>query len=230
MLSKKEKETLALEKYLKASGQSYEVKDFESPDFILNGDGRIIGCEVTEFYPDYTSNGSKLRKREGYLNKLHQSLRFKLLEQYPVGYSFSISYDPLSLSRSSIELEVLSVFEKIQNHIGSSKVKNPSINIRRILINKIGDYPSLISLKISSDYEEPQAEWFQSIIKSKSDRSKNWDGDYEQRWLLISIGLSRSGDVTIKRIKNLKNLNLNNWDKVILIDVNFSDYVEINAT
>ena len=44
MLTTKEIERLAVEKYLQASDQSYEVEDFESPDFILRGKGKKIGC------------------------------------------------------------------------------------------------------------------------------------------------------------------------------------------
>jgi len=42
MLTTKEIERLAVEKYLQASDQSYEVEDFESPDFILRGKERKL--------------------------------------------------------------------------------------------------------------------------------------------------------------------------------------------
>jgi hypothetical protein len=72
MLTKKEIEKLSVKKYLNASKQSYDIEDFESPDFILRSNGTTTACEVTEFYPDYTAKGSGLRKRERYLNNLHQ--------------------------------------------------------------------------------------------------------------------------------------------------------------
>ena len=163
MLSPKELEKLAVEKYLQATKQSYEIEDFESPDFILKGKGHEIGCEVTEFYPDYTPKGSSFRKRESYLNELHQKIRSKLLEQYPRGYSFSISYKPSVSERSSIDSEVDSVSLIIRENIESRLVNDPSSNIRRIFIRKIGDFSTQIPLMIFSDYVLPKVEWFKSI-------------------------------------------------------------------
>jgi hypothetical protein len=37
---------------------------------MLRGEGKKVGCEVTEFYPDYTAKGSDLRQGERYLNNL----------------------------------------------------------------------------------------------------------------------------------------------------------------
>jgi hypothetical protein len=230
MLNKKEKERLALNKYLEASEQFFEFDDFESPDFILKVDDKLIGCEVTEFYPDYGSKGSKLRKRESHLNKLHHELRSKLIKKYLIGFSFSVSYKQYCSGKTPIKLEVEKVIGKLQYLSDYKIVDNPTINIRQIFIRKIGNLPSRISLMISTDYQEPKNDWFEPIIESKSTLLQNWKGNYAQNWLLISVGLSRSGDVTLNKIKDLKKLNTKNWDKVILIDVSFNDYVEINAT
>jgi len=230
MLSPKKLEKLAVEKYLKASNQSYKIEDFESPDFILKAKGREIGCEVTEFYPDYTKKGSSLRKRESYLNELHQKIRAQLLEEYPRGYSFSISYKPTVSQRSSIDSEVDLVNLIVKENIESRLVNDPSANIRRIFIRKIGGFPTQIPLMIFSDDVLPKVEWFIPIIEAKTELIKKWNGTYNHKWLVISIGLSRSGDITISRIKDLEKLKSKYWDKIILIDIHFADYVEINAT
>lgn len=235
MPSKKEKERLALNRYLKASGQLFEFDDFESPDFILKVDNKSIGCEVTEFYPDYTSKGSESRKRENYLNNLHNELRSKLLEQYPIGFSFTVSYKPNCSGRIGIKSEVKAVIGKLQNLIDYDIVDNlfinvTSVNVRGVFISRIGDFSSRVSLIIFSDYQEPKNEWIETIVESKAALLQKWKDKYTQNWLLISIGLSRSGDVTLNRIKDLKKLNIKTWDKVILIDINLNNYVEINAT
>lgn len=78
MRSPKDLEKLAVEKYLNASNQSFKIQEFESPDFILIGKGNRIGCEVTEFYTDYASKGSSLKKRESFLNELHPKNKSKI--------------------------------------------------------------------------------------------------------------------------------------------------------
>jgi hypothetical protein len=230
MLTPKEIERLSVEKYLKASNQYYEIEDFESPDFILRGNGNEIGCEVTEFYPDYSPKGSTLRKRESYLNDFHQKLKLSLLNQYPKGFSFDLSYKPTGSKKCSNDEEVESVCLNIQKNINSRLINNPSTNISRIFIRRIEDIPTRITQMIFSDYAHPKAEWFKPIIVAKTNKMKKWNGIYDYKWLIISTGLSRSGEITVGRIKHLENLKSAFWDKIILIDIHFADYIEIDAT
>jgi hypothetical protein len=230
MLTTKEIERLAVEKYLQASDQSYEVEDFESPDFILRGKGKKIGCEVTEFYPDYSPKGSDLRQRERYLNNFHQKLKTKLLEYYPQGYTIGINYKPYMSEKSSTDLEVESVFFNIKQSINLRYINDPSKNIRGILIHKIGDFPTLISQMIASDDITPKAEWLIPMIESKTKLMQNWNSTFSEKWLIISIGPSRAGYISINRIKNLDSVKYILWNKIILIDIHFADYIEIKST
>lgn len=230
MLTTKEIERLAVEKYLQASDQSYEVEDFESPDFILRGEGKKIGCEVTEFYPDYSPKGSDLRQRKRYLNNFHQKLKTKLLEYYPQGYTIGINYKPYMSEKSSTDLEVESVFFNIKQSINLRYINDPSKNIRGILIHKIGDFPTLISQMIASDDITPKAEWLIPMIESKTKLMQNWNSTFSEKWLIISIGPSRTGYISINRIKNLDSVKYILWNKIILIDIHFADYIEIKST
>lgn len=230
MLSKKEKEQLVVEKYLSASNQCFEIEGFESPDFILKGNRCVIGCEVTDFHPDYSPKGSDLHKRESFINDLHKKIRSKLLKSFPFGYSFTINYIPTVGEKSQIDSEVDLVSQKIIDNIGSRVINTPSTNIRSIFFRKIGDFPSRISLMIRSDYIEPSSEWIEPIIESKSKKVEKWTGTYDKKWLVISIGLSRTGDMNLKRLNLSESLKSDIWDKIILIDIHFSEYLDINAT
>jgi hypothetical protein len=64
MLNQKKIERKAVERYLDSSNQLFDITDFESPDFILKNESHEIGCELTEFYPDYDATGSKLKERK----------------------------------------------------------------------------------------------------------------------------------------------------------------------
>ncbi|MBZ9651647.1 hypothetical protein [Psychroflexus montanilacus] len=229
MRSPKDLEKLAVEKYLNASNQSFEIEEFESPDFILKGKGNKIGCEVTEFYPDYASKGSSLRERESFLNELHQKIRVKLFEQFPRGFLFSINYKSIASKRTSIDSEVNTVSLNLSEHIESEQIDEPSVNIRRIFIKKIGDFNTKISSFIASDFTPPIVEWFIPIIKVKTEKIQKWNDTYDQKWLLISTGLSSSGDVSLRHIKDTEKLKSAYWDKIIIIDIIFADYVEINS-
>jgi hypothetical protein len=230
MLTTKEIERLAVEKYLQASDQSYEVEDFESPDFILRGEGKKIGCEVTEFYPDYSPKGSDLRQRKRYLNNFHQKLKTKLLEYYSQGYTIGINYKPYMSEKSSTDLEVESVFFNIKQSINLRYINDPSKNIRGIFFHKIGDFPTLISQMIASDDITPKAEWLIPMIESKTKLMQNWNSTFSEKWLIISIGPSRTGYISINRIKNLDSVKYILWNKIILIDIHFADYIEIKST
>jgi hypothetical protein len=168
MLTTKEIERLAVEEYLQACDQSYEVEDFESPDFILRGEGKKIGCEVTEFYPNYSPKGSDLRQRERYLNNFHQKLKTKLLEYYPQGYAIDINYKPYMSEKSSKDLEVESVFFNIKQSINLRYINDPSKNSRELFFHKIGDFSTLISQMIASDGIIPKAKWLMPMIESKT--------------------------------------------------------------
>lgn len=80
---------------------------------------------------------------------------------------------------------------------------------------------------IFSDYTSPKVEWFIPIIDAKTEKIKKWNKTYDQKWLVISTGLSSSGDVPIRHIKDTEKLKSAYWDKIIIIDINFGDYVEI---
>lgn len=229
MRSPKDLEKLAVEKYLNASNQSFEIEEFESPDFILKGKGNKIGCEVTKFYPDYASKGSSLRERESFLNELHQKIRVKLIEQFPRGFLFTINYKSIASKRTSIDSEVNTVSLNLSEHIESEQIDEPSVNIRRIFIKKIGDFNTKISSFVTSDYTPPKVEWFIPIIKVKTEKIKIWNETFDQKWLVISTGLSSSGDVSLRHIKDTEKLKSAYWDKIIIIDIIFADYVEINS-
>jgi hypothetical protein len=156
-------------------------------------------------------------------------LRLSLLDQYPQGFSFAINYKPDNSEKSSTDEEITSVCSNIQKNINSSVINAPSPNINQIFIRKNGDFPTQISQMLCSDYIEVKTEWFKPIIAAKTKKQKNWNDSYDCKWLLISIGLSRSGEINLKEIEHLQELRSAYWDKIILIDINFADYIEINA-
>ena len=53
---------------------------------------------------------------------------------------------------------------------------------------------------------------------------------YDEKWLIISVGLSRSGDINLERLVLSEETGLKKWDKIVLIDIHFSKYLDINAT
>lgn len=230
MINKKEIEKLAVKSYLTASYQTFEIEDFESPDFILRNSDLTIGCEVTDFHPDYSSKGSNLHKRESFINDLHDRMRTKIKELFPLGYSFWISYQSEKSENSKIDSEVELLQQKIIENIDSSVIKNPSINVRLIFISKIENLTTKVNQMVATDYQTPKPEWIKSIIEAKTEIMDTWKGGYDEKWLLISVGLSRSGDLNLKKLKLSSELNCNDWNKIILIDVRFSEYLDINAT
>ena len=73
-------------------------------------------------------------------------------------------------------------------------------------------------------------EWLTPIIKSKDKLQENWTNNYDEKLLIISVGLSRSGDINLERLVLSEETGLKKWDKIVLIDIHFSKYLEINAT
>ena len=116
MKSPKEIERLALERFLSATNQEFIVEDSESPDFILKDGTKTIGCEITEFAPDYSPKGSKLRAREQFINKLHSKLREKIISKYPFGkdtWEFSLdTYRNEDLLHHLLGMEIPNYYRK----------------------------------------------------------------------------------------------------------------------
>jgi hypothetical protein len=229
MLNQKELERKAVERYLDSSNQLFDITDFESPDFILKNESYEIGCEVTEFYPDYDATGSKLKKRESFIKKLHKTLGIELLDRYPKGFVFDICYEFAATEKTSIKSEVQSVINNIESYFYKGQVIPSSINIRKISIRKTDLLPTRLILSIPSHYSDPTQEWLQPIIDSKSSKIKEWKRSFDKRWLIISIGISISGDLNLNKIKNLEILEPREWNKIILIDIPFGDYKEFNS-
>ncbi|MFQ3182469.1 MAG: hypothetical protein ACI9Z4_002081 [Polaribacter sp.] len=82
----------------------------------------------------------------------------------------------------------------------------------------------------SSDYVEPNSDWIQPIIEAKTNKIEKWRDKYNEKWLLISIGLSRFRDLNLKSLDLSGDLKNNIWNKIILIDIYHSKYIDINAT
>jgi hypothetical protein len=225
----KQLERLVLNKYLELTDQEFQILETESPDFILTSGDLNIGCEVTEYFPDYSSCGSNLRMRNAFIDTLNQKLREQLLELYPKGYSFTIHYSSESPGRTQIADEVNDVLQKIQSVSSKENIINPSPNINSIRIKSIGEYPSRILLFLSSKYESPSVDWIKPIIDSKTKKSTQWTNSFDHLWLLISVGLSRSTDLDLRKIRLSKELLGEVWGKIALVDVPLENFVEIDA-
>ena len=224
-------EKLTLERYLTASKQSYNIKQHETPDFILEKNGKIIGCEITEYYPDYSKKGSNTRKRESYLKKLHEKIETKLIEKFPKEYLFTINYKATSNIKSKInlEVEVEKIHKLISENIDLRYLNNPSPNINSVIIDKQVNLSTKIIFMLFSDFKPFKKEYIDPIIKEKTKLLKRWNQKFNQKWLIISIGLSMSSDLNIDDFEKSDNIKLDEWDKIILLDIHFSKYVEINA-
>jgi hypothetical protein len=82
----------------------------------------------------------------------------------------------------------------------------------------------------SSDYVEPNSDWIQPIIEAKTNKIEKWRDKYNEKWLLISISLSRFRDLNLKSLDLSVDLKNNIWNKIILIDIYHSKYIDIKAT
>lgn len=80
---------------------------------------------------------------------------------------------------------------------------------------------------IASNGITPKAEWLIPMIESKTKLMQNWNSTFNDKWLIISIRPSRAGYISINRIKNLDSIKYVLWNKIILIDIHFSDYIGI---
>ena len=80
-----------------------------------------------------------------------------------------------------------------------------------------------------SDFKTFKKEYIDTIIKEKTKLLKRWNQKFNQKWLIISIGLSMSSYLNIDDFEKSDSLKLDEWDKIILLDIHFSKYVEINA-
>lgn len=230
MRNQKELELLALNKYLDLTYQEYRVEKSESPDFNLKSADLSVGCEVTEYFPDYSSSGSTLKMRNAFLDKLNKRLRKKLLELFPNGYSFTIHYQPEQKGRSKISEEIEEVLHKINPDSPEASLEMPSQNIKRIVIKSIGHFPSRTMLFLSTNYESPSVDWIWPIIESKSQIATSWTNSFDQLWLLIAVGISRSSDLDLRTIKLSENMLGATWKKIALVDVSIEKVIEINAT
>jgi len=77
--------------------ERWKIKDFERPDFIIEGPQSKFGLEVTEnFIGSVTKKGSFLARGEADRNRKLQNLKKKCLEKFPYVAGWSVNYVSLN--------------------------------------------------------------------------------------------------------------------------------------
>ncbi|TXK78591.1 hypothetical protein [Mesonia sp. K4-1] len=226
MLGKKEKERLFLDKYLDQLEEKFEIESTESPDFILTRNNYKIGCEITDFYSDYSDTGSILKRSEVYVNRLHKIVRKRIKERYPEGYSINIHYSHLVINQLKFIEEAKSLEEEIKNHINERQIINPTPNIRRVIILKT-NHSTIINKSVTSNYEDTKEEYINYIVKSKSQLASKWFSKFESNWLIICAGASGANDLDLRDISSSDKFEFYNWNRIILVDIFTSKILEI---
>ena len=226
-LSKKEIEEIVLKSYLKLSRENFKIKPFESPDFILINDlNEIIGLEVTEFYQDYSEDGSEVMKRTKYIDRLHQKLRRLIINNFPKGYYFNVEYR--YSENLNIDNEVNEINSIILNLNDQKKINNPSSSIKSLRIKYNPDISfTRVVLSSRSNYQETSINSIEEIVKKKAKVANKWFLKYPENWLLIVSGLSRASDLNIKELKDLESIDKHGWNKIILFDIFSSSFTKL---
>jgi hypothetical protein len=231
MLSKKEQEKLVVESFLNASNCAHKVEYGPNPpDLELSIYDKKIGCEVTNFFPDNFSEGSRLKKAESFNNRLNEKVSNLIMEVYPIGYSFTIIYNNNLEFKKRFDKEANLLFQKISDKIKSKRITNPTKNVRNVFIKKTDNAKSNIILYEASDYKKPTVDWILPRINKKTVELKNWGNNYDENWLIITCGLYRSSDLTFEELSDIHKLKNPNWSKLILFDFPLEIYIDINAT
>lgn len=195
--SKKERELRHLNQFrnLCHSFPAGEIQNSESPDFIIECQGRTIGIEVTELFPNHTPEENEAIQRDRLQNKVVRNAQKQFESKHKVRpivtftfeRKFRFRQNEMSKFIQSITADVYSCFKKIPSG--------------RYYWNCHSGFetPYLLSLHVSRSLEHPgpwmagegallrdlsPEELIESIVK-KEQKLSSIKGQYSDLWLLI---------------------------------------------
>lgn len=188
----------------------FQYKEQERPDISLDVAGLKIGVEITKYYADFTTKGSRMQRKFMHWKKFAQKLKNTIEENYN---EFSNIYASIHFKENEPNYELLLNSDYLKEIIKSLKIFQNSEYNKATLKLSHDEFPFL-SKYIDQFFFEHKSDnddflWWNStlqsgkvevdesslknIISNKENKSKEFKSNYHQKWLLIyaaGIGLA----------------------------------------
>ena len=263
---KKEEEKLIVKKFFESNFNDFEITNDmrESPDFEVKIKNKIYGVELLRFFDEdiASAEGKMVRILDKALKKYEESIKKENINEkirvkvYFVN-KFERRYDINDIENivnKFVYLLNLGLRIKKDNYTLKTITNSKKIKKRFHILRK---YFRKISVKISSEYKkdhilasykyrlEPKMHILKNKINKKIMIGVNYDRDFFENWLLISINYnvikiknkniklsSFTGANQLEMIKNkIKELDLNLerniFDKIIIFNYRDGKYINI---
>ncbi len=181
---------------------NYELKEQESPDFETSIDTKKIGIEITKYYSDFSTKGSKMQQNLMEWKKFATSLKQKI---ETTNIEFSNVYGAVHFKEAVWDFNVLLTDDYYDELICSIKKSDILNNTNRTIQISAPEFP-LLSEYINFIYFENKLDknnflWWDArtqsgviikdenaignIISKKEKSSAGYSNSYDQKWLVI---------------------------------------------
>lgn len=194
------------------------VVDYEKPDFIIMSDETSYGVEVTEFYNDYSKNGSLSKKEQKHLERVWFETKRYLKENHPY-HRVSINYRHTKDKKIDFNgKDIIRILDSNINYVSPIIVVRPeNINLVQIRI-EIKSHPSGLNCYSTTDYNRFKESSLIEIIDEKTKKKKLWKDNYNMSVLLIHTSLDFSNNINppIQFVEDYSDY-YSEWDDIILI-------------
>ena len=232
MLSKQTTETFAVQQYLKTAEINALVLPNlnDPPDVSININNSLIGCEVTRY-----SNNSRLNLhsfnegREKFINEFFDKLKINLKAKYPFGYMITVNFYSNLNSKSDLDEEVNSVSQKILKNFRTGTINIKSKDVDSVRIEHLKFDNTLETCFALSTFKDTTStelifQNLRHIIRNKT--KANWNGNYNEKWLLITFGNAFANTIVFKKLKKFKIDQSEFWDKLIFLNLADNKIIE----
>lgn len=230
---KKDLERKYLNLWIKNQFNSDEliVYDYETPDFILKRGESLYGIEVTEFYNDYSKNGSLYKKQQKHLDKVWSEIKVYLQENHPY-HRVTITYNRTKNTNIDFnEYDIVRILESNINYVSPLTVVKPDkTNLLQVTIEIKCHQSGLVCLSMT-DYNGFDELSLIKIIDEKSEIKKFWDNSYNKSILVIHTSLDFSNNINPPKnlLEDYSRYN-SFWDGIFLMfHTNVEEFKIINV-
>ena len=194
------------------------VMDYEKPDFIIKSDKISYGVEVTEFYNDYSKNGSISKREQKHLDRVWFETKRYLKENHPY-HRVVINYRHTKDKKIDFNgKDILRILDSNINYVSPITVVRPeNINLVQIRI-EIKCHPLGLNCYSITDYNEFKESSLIKIIEEKTKKKKLWKDNYNLSVLIIHTSLDFSNNINPPK-EFVEDYNVYDlyWDEIVLI-------------
>lgn len=208
-----------------------EIKDDESPDFLIIDNDKIIGIELTKIFQKNHSERMTFQASDSIIRdillRIRKQFESKKLLGYEIHLDFHIDHNSIKEKREEIANKLFNVIiENLPKQNGWVEIQNDFENLEKFpeIVSRISVYYSteLEILNITDSkggwIQHNMIEDLQEVISRKNSKVQNYLRKCHEIWLLVHTISFSSGLFYIPGEETLNHIYHSNFDDIFFLN------------